>query len=183
MRRNDQQETCIAWAKPSALQSMTTQAALDRCRAALVGTGSFAAKVDLAGDTVPIQGRLLAFNGSGARRHLFLLHFYASSPVPVTMVIPFRVSRGKGGGELSTLPSARIPRLAGGAGYVTGIRLRLGRRFTYHGRHESLLSASCAAPAGFNSVPFALARGQSQFANGQRLSTTLTRQCHVLRPG
>jgi hypothetical protein len=163
------------------LQSTTTRDALGHCRPALVGTGTFGAELAVTGSSpVPSRGRLLAFNGNSGGRPLFLLHFYASSPVQETLVIPFRVSKEEGGGELSTVLSGRIPQLAGGQAYVTDIRLRLGRRFAYRGHPESLLSASCAAPAGFRSAIFDLARGRFDFANGQRLTTTLTGRCRVL---
>lgn len=162
------------------LQSTTTRAALERCRPALVGNGSFGAELATADSSpVRLRGRLLAFNAGSGSRPLILLHFYVSTPVQESLVVPFAISRKQGGGELSTVLAARVPQLAGGQGYVTGIHLTVGRRFTFRGRPESLLSASCAAPAGFDIALFDLARGSFEFANGQRLKTSVEGICHV----
>src|SRR5262249_42265060 len=69
--------------------------------------------------------------------------------------------------------------IASDLGYVTDISLKFDRQYQYGGRPRSFLSARCAAPAGFGGGPFAFARGRFKFANGQRLSTTLTRVCQV----
>jgi hypothetical protein len=162
-----------------ALESTTTQAALERCRAAKIGEGSFGAELAFPGlSLIPVQGRLLAFNGRSDGRPAILLHLYVSTPARVTIVLPFKVTQG-GGGEFGTVLTARIPKLAGDLGYVTDIGLKIGRRFTYRGKPESLFSASCAAPAGFLGAIFQFARGSFYFADGQRLTTTLARSCRV----
>ena len=161
------------------LQSTTSQTALARCRPALIGRGSFSADVNFPTvPLVPVNGELLAFNGrSGGRPEIFL-HLYVSEPAQVTLVLPFKVTR-QSGGTFGTVLSARIPTLAGNLGYVTNIALTLGRRYRFQGRQRSLLSASCAAPAGFPGALFDFARGSFYFENGQLLTTTLTRDCQV----
>jgi hypothetical protein len=162
------------------LQSTTTQAALARCRPALVGRGSFGA--DVAFPTlslIPVRGRLLAFNGRDGGRPAILLHLYVSNPVQVTFFLPFQATGGQGGGTFGTVLTASIPKIAGDLGYVTNIDLKIGRRYSYRGHPRSLFSASCAAPAGFSGAIFDFARGSFYFANGQQLTTTLTRNCRV----
>lgn len=169
--------TCPA----GALQSTTTRVALARCRAALVGKGSFGAYLDVDDPPpVPVRGRLLAFNGRSGHGPALLVHLFVSSPTPVTLVLPFRIARAEGG-EFGAALTARIPLLAGDIGYVTDINLNIGRRFNYAGRPRSLLSASCAAPPGFPGALFDFARGTFRFANGQTLSATLGRSCRVRR--
>jgi hypothetical protein len=163
----------------SQLESTTSQVALERCAAAQVGTGSFGAELALPGlSLIPVRGRLLAFNGRSDNRPAILLHLYVSSPARVTIILPFALSHRRGG-EFGTVLSAHIPKLAGELGYVTDVELRIGRRFSYRGRPESLFSAACAAPPGFPGAFFPFARGSFAFANGQRLSTTLARRCQV----
>jgi hypothetical protein len=100
------------------------------------------------------------------------------TPVQVTFILPFRIVRLRNG-EFGTLFVARIPKIAAQLGYVTNVSLTFERRYAYHGRSRSFLSARCAAPAGFPGAVFTLARGSFTFTNGQRLSTTLARNCWV----
>ena len=161
------------------LQATTTQAARERCQGALVGKGSFVANVDFPGlATFPARGEMLAFNGRSDGRPALLMHFYVSTPVQATLVIPFKISH-RARGEFGTVLSARIPKLAGDRGYLTDIGLTIGRKFRFGGIPHSLISASCAAPAGFPGAVFEFAKGSFYFADGQKLTTSLTRNCRV----
>lgn len=167
--------TCAA----GLLQSTTSRTALTLCRPALIGRGSFSANLNFPGfPQVPVLGRLLAFNGRSEGQAEILLHLYVSSPAQVTLVVPFKVVR-QSAGAFGTILSARIPKIAGEIGDVTNISLEIGRRYRFRGRPRSLLSASCAAPPGFPGAIFNFAKGTFYFANGQRLTTTLTRACQV----
>jgi hypothetical protein len=64
-------------------------------------------------------------------------------------------------------------------GYVTGLSMTLGRRFSYRGRSRSYLSAACPAPAGFSGASFPLARTSFDFAGGIGLHSILLRSCRV----
>jgi hypothetical protein len=164
---------------PGELESVSSATALERCRGALVGRGRFGANVGFPGQpVVPIEGRVLAFNSSGHGRQSILVHIYASSPVRASVVLDFKVSHRRQG-KFGTVVSTRIPRIASDLGYVTDISLSLGRRYRVGGRGLSFLSASCAAPSGFPGAVFAFARGSFAFANGQRLTTTVVRDCVV----
>ncbi len=161
------------------LQSTTSQAALARCRSALIGRGSFGGYVDFPGRApFPARGELLVFNSRSAGRPEMLFHLYVSDPVQVTLVLPFKVVK-RSVGTFGTVLSATIPKIAGELGYVTDIELEIGRTYRYHGHAQSLLSASCAAPPGFPGAIFNFAKGSFYFANGQHLSTILTRDCRV----
>jgi hypothetical protein len=161
------------------LQQTTSQAALRNCRRALVGHGSFVANVNFASTPlIPAQGSVLAFNTRIHGKPGMLLHIYGSVPVRLTFVLPLEISR-RSHGEFGTVFSARIPRIASGLGYVTGIKLVLGRRYPYQGRRRSFISASCAAPAGFPGAIYQLAHATFSFANGQRLESDLEGNCQV----
>jgi hypothetical protein len=161
-----------------ALQSTTTEAALARCRPALVGHGSFKADLQATEATTPAHGTILVFNTRIGGRPGLLLHFYGTVPVRATFVLPLLIEHDSTG-PFGTVLATRIETLAGGAGSITEIDLSIGREYTYHGRRYSFISASCAAPAGFPGAVFTFARGSFYFADGRQINTTLTRDCRV----
>lgn len=161
------------------LEATSSRIALRRCRDALVGRGRFGASVDSPSlNPFPVQGRMLAFNGRAGGRPAIFLHIHGSSPIRATVVLTFRISHPRRG-RFGTVLATRIPRIAGDLGYVTDVSLRFGRTYRHAGARRSFLSARCAAPAGFPGAIFAFARGSFVFANGQRLTTTLVRNCLV----
>lgn len=161
------------------LESTNTQVALERCRPALVGRGQLTANVQFPNrEPFPVHGQMLAFNGSSHGRHAILLHIHGSSPAEVTVVLAFAI-RHPAKGKFGTVLSAKIPRLASDLGYVTHVSLRFDRRYRYRGKSYSFLSARCAAPSGFPGAIFSFTRGTFSFAGGQRIVTTLTRNCTV----
>jgi hypothetical protein len=167
--------TCEA----SRLHQTSTEAALRICRPALVGHGTFAAKVDSSdAPLIPARGKVLVFNSRIGGRQGMLLHLYGSVPVRAAFVLPFKVER-RSKGEFGTVFSTRIPTLAADLGYVTEIKLTIGRRYRYAGKPRSFLSASCAAPAGFSDVPYQLAKTTFAFSDGTSLTSRLTRDCTV----
>jgi hypothetical protein len=161
------------------LESTDTQAALARCRRALVGRGQFAANVEFPNRApFPVHGQMLVFNGRAHGKPAFLLHIHGSNPVEVTVVLTFTI-RHPARGKFGTVLSTRIPRLASDLGYVTNVSLAFNRRYRYRGRQYSLFSARCAAPSGFPGAIFSFTRGTFVFAGGKRIVTTLTRDCTV----
>jgi hypothetical protein len=171
--------TGLAICRSSQLQQTSSEAALSLCRSALVGHGTFAAKVDFPNaPLIPAEGKVLVFNSRIDGQPGMLLHLYGSSPVRAAFVLPFKIKyRSKG--EFGTVFSTKIPTLASGLGYVTEIKLTIGRRYRYAGKPRSFLSASCAAPAGFTSVPYQLAKTTFAFSDGTSLTSHLTRDCTV----
>ncbi len=161
------------------LQSTSTETALERCRPALVGRGSFGAEVELSGNgPVFATGQTLAFYGKSNGKRALLLHLFITTPVRATFVLPLTISQ-RGNELFGTVLSAKIPSLAGGLGSVTKIDLTIGRNYTYRGQRRSFISASCPAPAGFPGAVFSLARGSFYFADGREIQTTLSRNCRV----
>jgi hypothetical protein len=161
------------------LQQTSSEAALRACRPALVGRGRFAANVDFPGaPLIPARGEILAFNARIHGRPGMLLHLYGSTPVRAAFVLPFEISHRRQG-RYGAVFSTRIPELASDLGYVTEIGMRIGRTYNYKGQRHSFISASCAAPVGFPGAIFPLAKATFSFANGQRLTTGLSRDCKV----
>lgn len=160
------------------LQSTDTRQALQRCRPALVGTGSFTAVVDSAEGPIPVAGRMLAFNGSAHGDEALLLHFHIERPVPVTLVLPLTIAR-QAKGQFGTVLTTVVPKLAGGLGSITGIHLEIDREYSYRGHRVGFVNASCAAPAGFPGAVFTFVKGSFYFADGRVIRTPLSRDCRV----
>lgn len=162
------------------LQSVTSAEALGRCRGALLGRGTFGAFVDFP-NGFPVHGQALAFNGRSGSRPEILLHVYVTSPIAAALVLVMDVSR-PAHGRFGTVLTTTVPKLAGGAGYLTEISLTIDRRYRFGGRTRSVLSASCPARAGFSFASFTLARGSFEFAEGTHANVSLTRTCSVAGP-
>jgi hypothetical protein len=152
--------------KASQLKARSSSAAKHACGDAIVGSGS--AEVEVAfPEQAPFSstGPLLLFNGGvHGGTTTFLLHAYVNVPAPTAIVMKATVThihRGRFGLHLAT----RIPKIAGGAGSATAFELKVGRRFTYKGRKESLLVASC--PTGSW-----ITKGHVSFSDGTNLGLT-----------
>lgn len=161
-----------------AIQPSTTANALAACGSSLVGEGRFSAQVLLAEQApFPSDGKVVAFNGSFDGRPAILAHVYGTKPVPSSFTLPFVITKSTG--AFGTLLSASLPQITGNSGYITGLRLTIGRSFRSGGRTHSYLSASCPAPAGFPGAVFPLAKASFGFAGGRHLASIATRECRV----
>jgi hypothetical protein len=158
------------------IQPATTQKALDACRGALVGEGSFSAAVSLSKQaSFPSQGKMFAFNGAYEGKPAILAHVYGTQPVPTSFTLPFVIGKAKG--TFGTTLTATFP--ASDNSFVTGIDLTLHRTFTYRGKQRSYASAGCPAPKGSSGAAFPFAKASYEFVGGKRLSSTLTRSCRA----
>lgn len=165
--------TCTA----PTLQSTSSDTALDRCRSALVGDGSFHAEVKL-GREISAAGRILAFNSRRHGKPALLLHLFASAPVRFTLIVPLTIDR-RSEGQFGTVLRTKIPRLGGDLGSVTEIELTIGRRYSFAGKRRSYVSAACGAPAGLTEAVFPFARGSFHFDGHKTFKETLIRVCRV----
>jgi hypothetical protein len=160
------------------LQPSTTANALAACRSALVGEGSFNAAVAIPEQSpFPSQGKLLAFNGTEAGKPVIFAHVYGTEPIPTSFTLPMRISKAKG--TYGTVLSAELPEVASSVAFVTGIALKLNRRFHYKGRVHGYVSAGCPAPEGFPGATFPLARASFAFAAAPTVTTVLNRSCRA----
>jgi hypothetical protein len=162
--------------RTASLQSTSSAAALERCRRAVVGKGTFVALLPVAGRLL-VRGRALVFNGMVDGAPGMLIHIYISKLVHLTLVIPIRITRRQG--QFGTALTTKVPKLAGGAASIVELRLRIGRRFSVDGEQRSYLNAACAAPAGFPGIAFPFARGTFSFSGGRNMHSVLTSNCTV----
>ena len=158
----------------------TSDRARSVCGGALVGSGRFEANIVLRGqEPYPTTGRLLIFNGRKGGKPVLLGHIYSSQPFATSFVITFKIST-RPHGAYGTVLSASLPEALGHWGYVTGIEMKLSRRYSFQGKRHSYLSASCPAPKGFGGVPsFPLIRTSFGFDGGRELNSTLNRSCRA----
>jgi hypothetical protein len=146
------------------IQATSTATAKRTCADAIIGSGSATVEVAFP-EQEPFSstGPVLLFNGGvRGKTTQVLLHAYVNVPAPTAIVVPAQVvqiHQGQFGLEIL----ATIPRIAGGAGSVTGFRLDVGRRFTRAGRKASLLTAGC--PSGRYRTA-----GDAEFADGTVLA-------------
>ena len=160
------------------LVAATPVKAMAACGDALVGEGFYSARTAFPEqNTFPSEGHILAFNAVYGGHSAILAHIYGHEPVPISRIVVFHIRHS--GGTFGTVLTGNLPDAVNHYGYVVGIALRLFRRFEFHGRQHSYLSAACAAPAGFPSAVFPFARASMSFADGRTLSSTLTRSCRV----
>lgn len=145
------------------LTARSTAAAKRACPDAIVGSGEAEVEVVFP-EQAPIlaKGPIYLFNGGvhGATT-LLLIHTYVAVPAPTAVVATVEISRiHRGHYGIHTV--ARVPAIAGGAGAVIRFRLNIDRKFTYRGRRESYLSASCPTGTYYT-------EGHILFADGTRL--------------
>jgi hypothetical protein len=160
------------------IEPSSTRAALERCGAALVGTGTYDADIAFPEqDAFRSRGRILAFNAVVDGEEAILAHIYGASPVPITRIIVFRIRETSG--TYGTVLSGRLPTSLIRWGYLKSISLDFHRTYVYRGQRRSYLSAACTAPAGFPGAVFPFARASMGFEDGRTLSSTLTRSCKV----
>jgi hypothetical protein len=163
---------------PDDIQPSTNQGALEACGRSLVGSGSFTANVELPEQApFPSRGKVLAFAGEEHGRPVILAHVYGTDPIPTSYTLPFAIGRGHG--NYGTVLTASLPQVTADWGFVTGIDLRLNRRFSFQGKRRSYLSAACPAPSGFPGATFPLVRASFAFARGATLTSVLNRACRV----
>ncbi len=114
------------------------------CPDAIVGSGEGKVEVSFP-EQKPIvaTGPILLFNGGvhGSTTLLFV-HAYVDIPAPTAIVATVKITRIHRG-HYGTHTVSQIPRIAGGAGSVIKFKLTIGRKFTYKGKQESYLTASC----------------------------------------
>ncbi len=157
--------------KESQLVARSTVSAKKVCPDAIVGTGEGEVEVALPEQTpFSARGPIVLFNGGvhGGTTLLFV-HAYVNVPAPTAVIATVKITRiHRGHYGIHTV--SQVPTIVGGAGSVTRFKLNIGRRFTYKGKEESYLTASC--PTGVYYT-----EGNILFADGNALKGTHILPC------
>lgn len=149
--------------KAGQLEARTTAAAEKVCKSAIIGKGTTDVEVEFPEQNpIPLKSKLVVFNGgfSGGTTTL-LIHAYLQSPVTAAIVTTVKVKKHVSG-PYGLKSVATIPKIAGGAGSVTGFSLTITKK--------GYLTAKCTDG---NIV----ARGEAIFSNGTKLKGGVTRSC------
>jgi hypothetical protein len=79
------------------IEPSSSQEALARCGAALVGRGSYVGDIAFPEQTAfRSRGRILAFNGTVNGQRVIFAHIYGADPVPITRIVVFRIRERAG---------------------------------------------------------------------------------------
>jgi hypothetical protein len=153
------------------LVARSTVDAKRACADAIVGSGE--AEVEVAfPEQKPFaaKGPIVLFNGGvhGGTTLLFI-HTYVDVPAPTAVIATVKLTRIHRG-HYGIHAIAQIPAIAGGAGSVTKFKLTINRTFTYKGKKENYLTASC--PTGVY-----YAEGKVQFSDSTTLKVTHVLPC------
>lgn len=160
------------------IATTSREVALERCRAALVGQGSFLAESEYPEQgSFPSSGQLLAFNGRERGKSVLYAHVYGTKPLESTRIITFRISRGHG--SYGTVLTGDLPPTLNPHGFIKRIGLSLHRRYRLRGERRSYLAAGCPAAKGFPGAIFPFARASLTFSDGRVLRGTMTRTCRA----
>lgn len=160
------------------IQPATIAAAKQICGGAIVGRGHVQVRIHL--DNQPpftFTGPMLVFHAkrSGGDRRL-LAQVYGIKP-PSAFVLTFRIVREPG--EFGTVIKTSLPQSARDWAYVTQFDMKLRRTYTYKGQRHGYVNAGCAAPPGFPGAVYAFAQANFGFAGGEKVTSTLVRDCTV----
>lgn len=157
--------------KRGQLTARSSEDAKKACPDAIVGSGKGEVEVAFP-EQKPFTatGPIILFNGGvhGGTTLLFV-HAYVDVPAPTAVVATVEITRiDRGHYGIHTV--SQVPRIAGGAGSVIGFKLTIGRKFSYRGKKESYLTASC--PTGHYYT-----EGNILFADGVTLQGTHILPC------
>jgi hypothetical protein len=156
------------------LLARSTADAKKACPDAIVGSGEGEVEVVFP-EQAPIdaKGPIFLFNGGvHGDTTLLLIHAYVNVPAPTAVVATARITHiHRGHFGLHTVST--IPKIAGGAGSVTGFRFTIDRTFAYKGDKQSYLTASCPTGVYFT-------EGKVQFSDETVLKITHALPCTPL---
>jgi hypothetical protein len=163
--------------RPRELRDATPTGALRVCGDALVGHGEIDAEIRLPNQNpFRIDGRLRAFNGRIDGRKAVILHAFSPDP-PSAIVLPFVLRLHPG--RFKTRLIADLPASLGPWPHFTNFEIHLFRRYRYHGRTKSYISASCPIPKRQSAGFFSLAQASFLLEDGRRIGTGIARSCRA----
>ena len=128
---------------PGVLQSTSTEAALEACKKAKIGSGQGTADLVVGSKIFPVTTTITAFNGVPAGgKPVILLHTYSQSPIQTTLILIGTVTNYNKEGFGPRL-DVILPLIAGGQGAITGFQVKIFKKFRYKGQIHSYVSATC----------------------------------------
>lgn len=134
----------LATCAPESISAASSEEARAICARALVGTGNIEAMISLPSGTVEASSPLSLFNGPRlAGLPTAVLHARldaAGMSETYAIVIPIEKRRG----DFRYRARLDVPPIAGGAGAITHVDVKIGRRYRAGGKQRSYASARCS---------------------------------------
>lgn len=163
----------LATCAPHSIADATPAQARRTCAAALVGTGSVTASVALPGRAaVDVSSPLSLFNGPRVDGNpTAVAHARNTFPETETYVVVIPIEQRRG--TYRYRATFDIPPIAGGAGAITRVEAKVGRRYRAGGKERSYVSARC-------SDGILQTFGLAHFADGTVISGSLYKGCRAL---
>jgi hypothetical protein len=158
---------------PSRIEAASPAQARQLCKGAIVGTGRIGATIAVpGGGRVDVRSPLTLFNGPRqAGNPTAVLHAQTAFPAVETFVVTIPIERRSG--AYSYRAEFDVPSIAGGAGVLTHIDAKIGRRYRAGGVERSYASARC-------SDYILQTRGFFSFADGTIINGSVFRTCRPL---
>ena len=155
------------------LQATTTVKARRACPNAIVGEGAGTATIAFP-ESKPfnLTSPITLFNGPKVHGNdTVLAHAYLSVPVSTTYIVPVVIEKIHDG-VYGYRTKATLPTIAGGSGIPISGHLKIGRKWTYRGKHYSYVNARCE-------TGHLQAKGEFEFKDGTFLTGTFLKPCKV----
>ena len=153
------------------LQAQSHANAKKACSKAIVGRGKTTVRVAFP-DSTPFNatGPLVFFNG-GVRggTTTLLIHAYVAVPTPTAIVTTVRIKKRKVG-KFGLRSVATVPVIAGGSGSVLSYDFTVDRKFTFKGKKQSYLLASCRTGRFY-------AQAETKFSDGTKVKGSVVVPC------
>lgn len=129
--------------RPASIEATTVAQARRSCRGAIVGRGHVGATLSLAGLRLGVRSPLTLFNGPRRNGNpTVVAHAQTAVPIFESYVVVVPIERRQGAYRYRS--SFDIPKIAGGAGALTHVDAKIGRRYRAGGARRSYVSARCS---------------------------------------
>lgn len=156
---------------PAALQSTSTEVALQKCANAKIGAGTAQAVIKVGGSLVPAPATVTAFMGApSGGKPVVLLHTYTTTPAQTTIVLIGKVSNYNKEGFGPRL-DVEVPLIAGGNGALLEFNVTINKKYKYKGEQVSFISAKCPAAKKLK------VRSLFTFQDGQTSNPVYSQKC------
>lgn len=156
---------------PESIAAASSEEARATCRNALVGTGNVEALVSLPNGTVRASSPLTIFNGprlGGLPTAVLHARLDAAGMAETyAILVPIEKRRG----DFRYRARLDVPPIAGGAGAITHVDVKIGRRYRAGGRQRSYASARC-------SDNILQTHGRFSFEDGTIVDGLVEKFCH-----
>lgn len=156
---------------PQQLENVSTEAGLEACKKAQIGTGSAAALLPTSKGVATENLTVTAFNGvPQGGNPVVLLQAYGESPVQTTQVLVGVVTKYNKEGYGPRL-TVSIPLIVNGLGSLTDFKAVIFKKFNYKGKQRSYVSSKCPKSKKLKG------RAKFVYRDGQSLTPEVTQKC------